>query len=73
MKIELRRLILRSPLVVISGIALINSPLVQAQQQGRIEEIVVTAQKRVQSVQDVPIAITAYTAETLQKKDSCRW
>ena len=68
MKIELRRLVLRSPLVVISAIALIGSPLAQAQQKGRIEEIVVTAQKRVQSVQDVPIAITAYTAETLQKK-----
>lgn len=31
-----------------------------------IDEIIVTAQKRVQSIQDVPIAISAYSAETLQ-------
>jgi iron complex outermembrane receptor protein len=68
MKTELRRLILRSPFVIVSVIALIGGPLAQAQQQGRIEEIVVTAQKRVQSVQDVPIAISAFTSETLQKK-----
>jgi iron complex outermembrane receptor protein len=68
MKIELRRQMLRSPLLVISVIALLGGPLAQAQQQGRIEEIVVTAQKRVENIQDVPIAISAYTAETLQKK-----
>jgi outer membrane receptor protein involved in Fe transport len=69
MKIELCRLMLRSPLVVVSAIALIGCPPAQAQQQeSRIEEIVVTAQKRVENVQDVPIAITAYTAEKLQQK-----
>ncbi|MDQ1303489.1 MAG: iron complex outerrane recepter protein [Pseudomonadota bacterium] len=31
-----------------------------------IEEIIVTAQKRAQSIEDVPIAISAFTAETLQ-------
>ncbi len=31
-----------------------------------IEEIVVTAQKRAQSIEDVPIAISAYSAATLQ-------
>ena len=33
-----------------------------------LEEIVVTAQKRSENVQNVPIAITAFTAETLQSK-----
>jgi hypothetical protein len=33
-----------------------------------LEEVVVTAQKRAQNVQNVPIAISAYTAETLQSK-----
>jgi len=33
-----------------------------------LEEIVVTAQKREQNIQSVPIAITAFTAETLQSK-----
>jgi iron complex outermembrane recepter protein len=32
----------------------------------QIEEILVTAQKRSESLQDVPIAITAYTGDTLQ-------
>jgi outer membrane receptor protein involved in Fe transport len=33
-----------------------------------IEEVIVTAQKRTENIQDVPIAITAYTAEALQSK-----
>ena len=37
-----------------------------AQEQRVIEEITVTAQKRAQSLQDVPIAITALTADQLQ-------
>ncbi|HET9865515.1 MAG TPA: TonB-dependent receptor, partial [Steroidobacteraceae bacterium] len=38
-------------------------------QDQSLEEIVVTAQKREQNVQNVPIAISAFTAETLQAKD----
>jgi iron complex outermembrane receptor protein len=34
--------------------------------QGGIEEIVVTAQKQAQNIQDVPIAITAVTGQTLE-------
>jgi iron complex outermembrane recepter protein len=33
-----------------------------------LEEIVVTAQKRSENIQNVPIAITAFTAETIQSK-----
>ncbi|HVY83106.1 MAG TPA: TonB-dependent receptor [Steroidobacteraceae bacterium] len=33
-----------------------------------LEEVVVTAQKREQNIQNVPIAISAFTAETLQDK-----
>jgi iron complex outermembrane receptor protein len=33
-----------------------------------IEEIVVTAQKRSENIQDVPIAITAFTAENIQSR-----
>src|SRR6266540_2495102 len=34
--------------------------------ENRLEEIIVTAQKREQSLQDVPIAVTAVTKDTLQ-------
>src|SRR5271169_943952 len=33
---------------------------------GGLEEVVVTAQRRSENIQNVPIAITAYTAEVLQ-------
>lgn len=69
MKIELRKLMLRSPLLVVTAISLLGGLPAQAQQRsGQIEEVVVTAQKRTENVQDVPIAITAYTAEKLQQK-----
>jgi len=35
---------------------------------GGIQEVVVTAQKRSENVQDVPIAISAFTAEALQER-----
>ncbi len=35
--------------------------------QGALEEITVTAQRRVQSIQDVPISMQAFTSETLQQ------
>jgi outer membrane receptor protein involved in Fe transport len=37
-------------------------------QQGRIEEIVVTAKQRTENLQDVPLAITAFTAADLQRR-----
>ena len=38
------------------------------EQQGGIQEIVVTAQKRAENVQDVPIAISAFTADALSER-----
>ncbi|MEA1647516.1 TonB-dependent receptor [Nitrospirillum sp. BR 11164] len=38
-----------------------------ADADGVLQEIVVTAQKRAENLQDVPVAITALTAETLEK------
>jgi iron complex outermembrane recepter protein len=39
-----------------------------AADDGGIEEIVVTAQKRVEKSQDVPIAISAFSADTIEKR-----
>ncbi|MEO0031417.1 MAG: hypothetical protein RIS94_1175 [Pseudomonadota bacterium] len=52
--------------------ALLTAPVAHAQSaevhsQG-LEEIVVTAQKRAENVQDVPIAVTAFTASALSEK-----
>ena len=47
----------------VAGAAAQELPVAPA--QGTIEEVIVTAQKRAQSQQDVPIAISALTAEAL--------
>jgi iron complex outermembrane recepter protein len=38
------------------------------EEEGAIAEIVVTAQKRTEAIQDVPIAISAFTAETIERQ-----
>jgi iron complex outermembrane receptor protein len=52
--------------VAAMGTALVAGPAMA--QEDTLEEIVVTAQKREQNIQNVPIAISAFTAETLQSK-----
>jgi outer membrane receptor protein involved in Fe transport/AcrR family transcriptional regulator len=39
-----------------------------AQQAGSLEEIIVTAQKRSESIQDVPLSITALSSEVLEQR-----
>ncbi|HEY5412035.1 MAG TPA: TonB-dependent receptor plug domain-containing protein, partial [Caulobacteraceae bacterium] len=53
-----------------SGLILVGPAMAQAQQSqpGGIEEVIVTAQKTAQNIQNVPIAITAVTARELQEK-----
>ena len=62
-----------------SALALLAASGVQAQQApaptaqapaptGGLEEVVVTAQRRSENIQNVPIAVTAFTAETLKNK-----
>jgi iron complex outermembrane receptor protein len=61
----------RGALFVTTAIGALALPMqVQAQEaeqdEGGLTEIIVTAQKREQSLQDVPIAVTAVTGESLQ-------
>jgi len=41
----------------------------QEQASGRLEEVTVTAQRREQSLQEVPVSVTAFTADQLEKSN----
>lgn len=59
---------LRLTVAALCGAPLVVSLPVLAQQgANEIEEVVVTARKRSESLQEVPIAITAFTEETIDK------
>lgn len=47
--------------------ALISSPALAQESEAQVEDIIVTAQRRAESIQDVPISITAATAEQLEE------
>lgn len=55
--------------VLIASLSFFPFATVNAQQGGAaaIEEVVVTARKRSESLQDVPIAITAFTEQTIER------
>lgn len=56
------------------GLSLTSAPAVAQQQQsllptGQLQEVIVTAQKRQQNIQTVPIAISAFTSKQLQQQN----
>jgi iron complex outermembrane receptor protein len=57
------RALLSALAVSLSGVA---QSVVAQQSTGGLEEVIVTAQKREQNLQDVPVAVTALTQETLE-------
>jgi iron complex outermembrane receptor protein len=52
---------------VLAGIALAIPAVAQDTQEGILDEIVVMAQKREQTLQEVPIAVSVITADVMQK------
>ena len=58
----------KKPLLAAIAVAMVPVASVEAQQGASyIEEVVVSARKREESLQDVPIAITAFTEETIER------
>ena len=55
-------------LLAMPALAQTKSAAAGAATENTIEEIVVTAQRTAQSLQDVPIAVSAFSAETLQRQ-----
>lgn len=70
MKIPFNKSVLVSAVVMASAV---NSPLLLAQEKSRVtslmlEEVVVTAQKRAEDTQDVPISISALSETDLERR-----
>jgi iron complex outermembrane receptor protein len=64
-------LLLRASTLVLSGLAVLSVAPARAQEAGargatQVEEVIVTAEKRAENLQQVPIAVQAYTASQLQ-------
>ena len=53
-------------LTIIIPVFFVGVAYSQALERQNIEEIIVTAQKTEQNIQDVPIAVTAFSAENLE-------
>ena len=58
----------RSAAFAVAGALLVSSGVRAAEPADAIAEIVVTAEKRSENLQNVPIAITAFTAEAMQSR-----
>ncbi len=55
-----------SGLAMLAGLAAVVTPAV-AQERSEEDEVIVTAQRRAESIQDVPLSITALGAETIER------
>ncbi|MFT7048660.1 MAG: iron complex outermembrane receptor protein [Halioglobus sp.] len=60
----LKRTVLASSVSLLCGL----TPVSFAQGSGMLEEVIVTAQKRSESVQDIPLAVTALSASMLEER-----
>ena len=51
-----------------ASVAVTAAPAVMAQEQVALEEIVVTARKRAENLQDVPVSVQAFSADAIAKQ-----
>lgn len=58
---------MRKLTTVLCGISVLMPLFVQAQSEGVLEEITVTAQRREQNILEVPIAVTAFSGDELER------
>ena len=63
--LAVRRILCRRGVRAIAVASLIGAPMAQAQDAATLEEIVVTAQKRVQTLEEVPASISVFSEDTL--------
>ena len=59
-----RRLLCQALAIGTATTALSNAPLATA--QGALEEIIVTAQRREESLQDIPMSVSAFSSDALE-------
>ena len=64
-----RKLYVSSLAVALLATGISYSSPAKAQESRAIDNIVVTAQKREESLQDVPVSISAFDAEALEARD----
>lgn len=55
--------------VAAASTMLVSMPAVAQEQRPQVEEIIVTAQRVEENLQDVPVAVTAFSAETLERSN----
>lgn len=53
--------------VALGSTSLVSAPMIQAESARVMEEIVVTSRRRDESVQDVPLSVTAFNAEAIDQ------
>jgi iron complex outermembrane receptor protein len=58
---------MRSLIFVVACLATMSPSYVLAQQDGTLDEILVTAQRREESLQEIPISVTAFDGQTLRR------
>jgi outer membrane receptor protein involved in Fe transport len=61
--------ILAIAIVSVHEMALAQEAAAATENRGGLEEILVTARKRIEGVQDVPVAVSAISAQTIKDRD----